>query len=96
MKVNINLYHFMGKFSRREIDYVFFFSYLLQKNSIWHLTIETICMKCQNLIYGGNKTNISIYRLLKNVPRVLCVKTNTNTIKLELSNHLKESQHVVA
>ena len=28
-------------------------------------------MKCQNLLFGKNKKNISMYLVLKNLPRVL-------------------------
>ena len=67
-----NLYHSVGLFSRRQIDYIF--SYFSQKTAFdisYKLSLLlTICMKCQNLFSGENKKNTSMCRLLKILPRV--------------------------
>ena len=36
--------------------------------------LETICIKCQNLFSGKDRINISVFHLLKILPRVLSVK----------------------
>ena len=56
-------------------DNIFF-----SENRIWHLCklspMETVCRNCQNQFSGKNKKNISIYRLLKILPRVLSINGN--------------------
>ena len=67
--VIVNLYHYMSKFSRPQSKD---FSYFSQKTGFYISCklspLETICMKCQNLISGENKKNISICFLLKILP----------------------------
>ena len=68
LKLNLlfNLYHFMGKFSIRQIDDIFLIfsqkigfdnSYKSVKNLTIHANClqETICMNCQSLCFGKNK-----------------------------------------
>ena len=38
-------------------------------------------MKCQNLFSGENKKNISTFRLLKNLPRMVSIKVVLTTYK---------------
>ena len=56
---SFSVYHFLGWFSRRQID--IFLTYF---------SVETFCMKCQNLFSGKNKKNISICHLLTILPVV--------------------------
>ena len=51
--------------------------------------METTCMKCQVLFSWKNEKNISKYRLLKILPRVLSVKVCTNNSRMSLSVHDK-------
>ena len=54
--INLNRYHSLGIFSRRQIDNIL--SYLSQKIGLivsCKLCPEAICMKCQNLFSGKNK-----------------------------------------
>ena len=49
-------------------------------------TLETICMKCQNMLSGKNKKKILTYCLLKILPRVLSVKYSViEIIKIKLT-----------
>ena len=63
-------------------DKMMLFFLFFPENRIWHfmqiVSLETICMKCQILISGKNKKNISKCRLLKILPRVLSVNFALN------------------
>ena len=75
-QVSVNLFHSLGNFSRRQIDDVFLFVFQKTRFNIpckWS-PMEAICMKCQILLSGKNKKNVSICRLLKDLSRVLSVK----------------------
>ena len=63
----LNLYHFLGKFSRPQIDDIIL---IFPRKQGFDIScklspMKTICMKCQNLFSGKNKINISICCLLK-------------------------------
>ena len=45
--------------------------------------LEAICMKCQILFSGKNKKNMSIFCLLKILPRMLSVKRTLHTVYID-------------
>ena len=66
----------LGKISANNV--LKYFSDFSQQSRFLHLmqivSIETICINCQNLFSRENKKNISISCLLKILPGVLSVK----------------------
>ena len=45
--------------------------------------LETICMKCQILFSWKNKKNMSIFCLLKLLPRMLSIKRTLHTVYID-------------
>ena len=83
--INLNRYHSLGIFSRRQIDNIL--SYLSQKigfNISCKLSSEAICMKCQNLFSGKNKIFFFFnLHLLTILPTALSVTQPAFYINLE-------------
>ena len=69
IKQLINFYHSLGMFSRWQIVHIFFFLFYIHRIGfdiyMQTVSLDIICMKCQNLFSGKNKKNISRYQLLK-------------------------------
>ena len=83
---NITLYRSIGKFSRRQIDDIFLFS---PENRIWHF-MEIVSTgdsfhEMSKPVFWGKQENISIWRLLKILPRVLSV-----AIHLQIKRQARE------
>ena len=67
---DFNHYHFLGEFSRRQIDdvflFFFFFPQIIGFDFLCKFSpYETICMKGQSLLLGKIRKNISKCHLLK-------------------------------
>ena len=74
-------------------DKLMIFSYFRRKQGLaFHANclqlspLETICMKCQNLLYGKNKKNILVCCLLKFLFRVLSIKLQNQLPSLKIIN----------
>ena len=69
IKILINFYLSLGRFSRQQIDYTFpYFPQKLGSCISCKLSLkETICMKCQNIFPGKTKKNIFKCHLLNSL-----------------------------
>ena len=78
---NINDDHSLGKFNRLQIDILFFSQKIDIDISCKLCPKETICMKCQSLLSGKKKKNISKHHLLKSLPKMIIIKTPDQPVK---------------
>ena len=74
--LDFNLYHSMGIFSRQQTDNIFL-TFPRKQDLIFHancLHWRQFAWNIKSCFLGKIRKNISLCHLLKNLPRVLCVK----------------------
>ena len=82
----INHYLYLGKCSRRQLDDTFFFFFFFFSRKTGSdipcklSPQETICMKCQSLLFGKNKKDISKCRLLIFYAAYQAFRINLDTV----------------
>ena len=63
---DVNLYHSLGKFSRRHIDYVFFFLCFPRNRLDILCKLSPICLKYQ-ILFAGKEKNINTRKVVQYV-----------------------------